>query len=160
MTAQTPKFVSDAAIKASADAFAKGYDQFIAVSREQVEKMFPAAVKSFDDVTAFQKGYIDALVTASTSMAKGYETIAKQIFAFNQKATESSMAGAKALVGCKTVQEAVELQGDLARKSLDQWLNESTKISELTVKVTNEAISPINAKMTDAVEKFVKPLAA
>ena len=70
------------------------------------------------------------------------------------------MAGAKALVGCKTVQEAVELQGDLARKSLDQWLSESTKISELAVKVSNEAISPINAKMTDAVEKFVKPMAA
>jgi len=160
MTAQTPKFVSDAAIKAATDAFAKGYDQFVAMSREQVEKVFPAAVKTFDDVTAFQKDYLETIVAASTSMAKGYETIAKQLFAFNQKAAEASMAGAKALVGCKTVQEAVELQGDLARKSLDQWLSESTKISELTVKVTNEAITPINAKMTDAVEKFVRPMAA
>lgn len=160
MTAQTPKFVSDAAFKAGTDAFAKGYDQFIAVSREQVGKMFPAAVKTFDDVTAFQKGYFDAVMAATTTMAKGYETIAKQLFALNQKTTESSMASAKALVGCKTVQEAVELQGDLARKSLDTWLSESTKISELAVKVSNEAISPINAKMTDAVEKFVKPMAA
>jgi phasin family protein len=159
MTEQS-KFASDAAIKAAADAYAKGYEQFVAMSREQVKKVFPAAVKTFDDVTAFQKDYFETLVAASTSMAKGYETIAKQVFAFNQKAAESSMAGAKALAGCKTVQEAVELHGDLARKSLDQWLSESTKISELSVKVANEAMTPLNAKMTDAVEKFVKPMAA
>ena len=160
MTAQMPNFMNDTAFKAGAEAFTKGYDQFVAASREQLGKLFPAAVKSFDDVTAIQKGYLEALVSASTSMAKGYETIARQMLAFNQKAAETGMAGAKALAGCKTVQEAVELQGDLARKSLDQWLNESTKISELTVKVANEAMTPINAKVTDAVEKFVKPMAA
>jgi phasin family protein len=160
MTEQKSKFASDAAVKAGADAFAKGYDHLVAMSRDQLQKLFPAAVKSFDDVTAFQKDCLEALVAASTSMAKGYETIAKEVFAFNQKAAEAGMASAKALAGCKTVQEAVELQGKLARQSLDVWLNESTKISELTVKVANEAITPINAKMTDAVEKFVKPLAA
>src|SRR5690606_1683171 len=89
MNEQKSKFASDAAVKAGADAFAKGYDQFVAMSRDQLQKLFPAAVKSFDDVTAFQKGYLEALVAASTSMAKGYETIAKEVFAFNQKAAEA-----------------------------------------------------------------------
>jgi phasin family protein len=80
--------------------------------------------------------------------------------AYNQKSIEASIATAKALMGCKTMQDLVEVQSDLTRKGLDEWVSEGTKLSELTVKVANEAAAPINSRLTEAVDRFMKPLAA
>ena len=56
--------------------------------------------------------------------------------------------------------EIVDLQSEYAKTSFDNIVSEGTKISEMTVKVANEALEPINARMNAAVEKMSKPVAA
>jgi phasin family protein len=73
---------------------------------------------------------------------------------------ETSAQAAKALMGAKTLREAVDLQTDLAKSNFDKFIAESTKLSEMSVKVANEAFEPINARVNVAVEKLLKPIAA
>jgi phasin family protein len=148
------------AVKTGTDAFAKSYEQYLSATKDQLTKLFPSAAKNFDELAAFNKGNFEAFVAAGTAAAKGFETLSQQVIACNQKAVETGVATAKALLGCKTLQDVVEVQTDLTRKGIDEWLAEGTKLSELTVKVANEAVEPINSRLSEAVDRFMKPLAA
>lgn len=147
-------------VRSSTDAFAKGYEQYLATARDQMSRMFPSAAKNLDELAAFNKGNFDAFVAAGAAAAKGFETLSQQVIACNQKAVETSVATAKALLGCRTLQDVVEVQTDLTRKGIDEWLAEGTKLSELTVKVANQTAEPINSRLSEAVDRLMKPLAA
>ncbi|MDJ0948898.1 MAG: phasin family protein [Alphaproteobacteria bacterium] len=144
------------AAKAGAEVFTKGYDQMFVATKEQVEKFLPNAVKGLDEMSKFGKENMDAAVKASTIAAKGFEAIGKEVTEYNKKAFEASVANAKALMGVKTVQEALELQTGFARSSFDDFVSKGTKISELSVKVAQDAVEPVNARFAEAVEKLVK----
>jgi phasin family protein len=145
---------------AGTDFAQKGYDRMLGAAREQMEKASVNAFKSYEDISKFSKENFDAYVAASTAMAKGFETLGKTWMAFTQESLESGAAVAKALLGAKTLREAVDLQTDFAKTSFDKLVGESTKLSEMSVKVANEAFEPINARLNVAVEKLLKPVAA
>jgi phasin family protein len=148
------------AMKSGTDAFAKSYEQYFSTASEQLTKLFPSAAKNFDELAEFNKGNIEAFVAASSAAAKGFETLSQQLIAYNQKAVETSVATAKALLGCRTMQDVVEVQTDLTKKGIDEWLAEGTKLSELTVKVANQTAEPISTRLSEAVDRLMKPLAA
>ncbi len=137
----------------------QGYDQMLGTTREQMEKASTAAFKAYEEFSKFQKDNYDAYVAASTILAKGVENVGKAWAALTQEALENSAQTAKALLGAKTLREAVDLQNDWAKSNFDKLLAESTKLSEMTVKVTNEAFGPINSRVNVAVEKLLKPVA-
>lgn len=142
-----------------ADYARKSYDQFAGVTREQLEKASAGAFKAYQELSQFQKDNYEAYVKASTIFAKGAENVGKAWFAFTQDSLEDVAQTAKALLGAKTLREAVDLQNEWAKSNLDKLMAEGTKLSELTVKVTNEALAPLNARVNVAVEKFLKPVA-
>ena len=73
---------------------------------------------------------------------------------------EASAQAAKALLAARTLREAVDVQTDFAKSSFDKLVAESTKLSEISVKVANEAAEPISARVNAAIEKILKPVAA
>jgi len=99
---------------------------------------------------------MDALIEAGTIWAQGVEQFGKAYLALAQEAAEANSDAAKALFSVKSLKEAVDLQGEIARKNFDKSLNESMKLSELSVKVANEAFMPIQKQLTAAVAKAGK----
>ncbi len=145
---------------AGAEYAQKHYDRLVGASKEQVEKASATAFKTYEDISKFSKENLDATVAASTIFAKGFETIGKEWMTFTQDAMEASAQAAKALLAARTLREAVDVQTDWAKTSFDKVVAESTKLSEISVKVANEAAEPINARVNAAIEKLLKPLAA
>jgi phasin family protein len=142
------------------DSVQKGYDQVLGATREQLEKASASAFKAYEEFSKFQKDNYDAYVAASSIFAKGAENVGKAWMSLTQEAMENAAQTAKALLGAKTLREAVDLQSDFAKANFDKLVAESTKLSELSVKVANEAFAPINARVNVAVEKMLKPVAA
>ena len=93
-------------------------------------------------------------------MTKGMEDLGKTLFAFAQSQAESNVSAAKAMMSAKTLNDVVEIQSDLARSQFDAFVAESTKVSEMSLKVANETVEPIQAQFTVVVEKMMKPIAA
>lgn len=153
-------FVNEAAVKAGTEAAQKGYEQFAKLTNEQLKKTFPAAADKFEQVADFNKGNLEAVFAAGQAAAKAFEAIGQEFAALNQSVIETSLANAKALMACKNVQEAVELQTEQARAGFDKALAQGSKLGEITAKATGDAIKPINARVNEAVETFAKPLAA
>lgn len=135
-------------------------EQAVAATKEQVEKASTAALKGYDQFTTMNKETVDAYVQASNVMAKGFEEMGKALFAFAQSQADSSAAAAKAMMAAKTIQEVVEIQSNLARTQFDACVAEGNKVSEMGMKVTNDAVEPIQSQVTAAVEKMMKPMAA
>ena len=145
------------------DAVAAGkqsVEQAVAATKEQVEKASTVALKSYDDFASYNKDAVDAYVKAGNVMSKGFEDLGKTIFAFAQSQAESNVSAAKAMMSAKTLNDLVEIQTDLARSQFDAFVAESTKVSEMSLKVANETVEPIQAQFTVVVEKMMKPIAA
>lgn len=154
--ANDAKQTLEANVQAAQEVAAKTVDQAVALTKEQVEKVSKQAFQTYDDLTAFNKDTVEAVVASSQILAKGFETVSKTWVAFAQSSMEQSVSAAKALLTVKTLREAMDLQAEFARTSFDTLVAETTKVSELSVKVANEAIEPISARVNAAVEKFGK----
>jgi len=135
---------------------AEVYDQVVETTKAQVEKTNEAVVKGYDEFAALQQEGVDALIKAGEIWARGAEVLGKAYLDAAQNAAEANSSAAKALFSAKSLKEVVELQGEIARKSFDKSLSESTKLSELSVKVANEALQPIQQQFTAVVTKAGK----
>ncbi|MBL0914975.1 MAG: TIGR01841 family phasin [Sphingopyxis sp.] len=138
----------------------KSFDKYFGDAKSQVEKASAQTLKAYEDAAKFNKENLDAFVVASTTYAKGVESVSKSWAAFAQETFEASANVAKAMLGAKTLKEAVDLQTDFAKTTFDKFVAEGTKVSEASIKVTNEALEPINARVNVAVEKMLKPALA
>jgi phasin family protein len=65
---------------------------------------------------------------------------------------------AKSLIAAKTVAELTDLQNAYAKSTFDHVVSEATHLSELAIKITSEAIEPLNARVTATIEQISKPV--
>jgi phasin family protein len=117
-------------------------------------------VPSFDAVLEFHKANFDALVQAQTAFAKGFQELSKEFVALAQAHMESAAATGKSALAAKTFKDVVEVNVEGAKTSYEKLVAGTTKLSELSVQVSNDAMAPIKARATVATEVLMKPLAA
>jgi phasin family protein len=153
----------ETAVKASAEAVNKGYERAVSLTKENVEAAVKAgstAFKGYEDVILFNKENVDAVVKSSTIFVKGVQDVSKSFFALTQLSFEEGVALSKTLLGAKTIQDVVEVQSTLVKTSFDKAMAESGRISEMSMKVAEEAFAPINDRMSVAMQRVMKPIAA
>ena len=140
------------------------YDKILGTSREHVEKANQAMIKTAEEMQKLSKENLEACIQCSTIIAKGMQELGREWTAYLQESMERSATAAKALMAARTMQEILTLQSDWLKASLDKMVAEATKMSEQTVKVTNEAMEPISARLSVTAEKLNErlkmPLAA
>jgi phasin family protein len=150
----------EAVVKAGAEAASAGYEKAAAITKEQVDRTSKAVFKGYGDFATLGQENVDAVVRSGNIAAKGFEALSKEMMAFARNSLEGNVAATKAISGAKDLREVVDLQSTYTRKSFDQALAESAKLTEMSVKVANEAMQPIQARVTVAVGKLIKPIAA
>lgn len=143
-------------VKAGTEAYTKGYEKAMAMTKENVDSV----VKGYADLAAWNKGNVEAAVAASNVATKGFEVLSAEFLAFTKTQMEESVAQAKKVFGAKTLKEVMDLQSEFAKTAFDTAIGKTAKLSDLAVKTANQAYEPLQARVTVAVEKFVKPMAA
>jgi phasin family protein len=161
-TAETIKETNEAAVKGfdktlstmkeGMEKAAKGFETSQVKMKENVEK----AMKTAEEMVSFSQGNMEAFLKASQIFATGMQDISKHIAASSKHSVEESVAFTKSLMGVKSVKEAVDLQSGFAKASVEKAVAETSKITDASVKLAEQAIAPITARMTLAVEKFGK----
>jgi phasin family protein len=124
---------------------------------------FVKAIPDFQQFFALPQANIEALTQANTALAKGIEEIGKHIATLIEVECERTAAAAKAAMAVRTLQDAIALNTDYAKVSLEQLVANTTALRELGVKVAQDAAAPITARVTvgvEAVGKSVNPAAA
>ena len=149
----------ESVVKASNEAATKQYEQVVSMAKEQAEKASSAAFKNYDEASQMNKANVDAVVQASSIAAKGIEQMNREFMNFAQARLEANMNLAKQMFGAKTLREFFDAQTDFARQNFDTMMAESAKMTELSVKVSNEAMEPIQTQTNKTVEKVMKSAA-
>src|SRR5208337_2355090 len=115
-----------------------------------------AKVKTAEEFVSFNQGNLEALIKSGQILATGMQDLGKQVAATAQARLKESMATFKALGSVKSVKEAVDLQTTYARSSIEKAMADTGKLTDASFKLAEQAIAPLTARVTLAVEKFSK----
>jgi phasin family protein len=143
---------SIAAVREGIEKATKGLETSQAKLKEGVEK----AVKTSEELLAFSKGNMEAFIKSAQIYNTGLQGLTKHIAASSKASLEESVAFSKSLMGVKSVKEVVDLQTGFAKSSIEKAVAESNKLTDATVKLAEQAIAPITARISLAVETFGK----
>lgn len=146
-------------VQAGNEAATKQYHQAMDMLKQQVEKTSTAVFQGYDEVSSLNQANVDAVVKSSTVITNGFESLSRELMDFAQKQIETNVETTRKLFGATTVRELFDLQSDFARNAFDTVLNESQKVTEMGVKVANEALEPIQNQTSVAMEKAFKQAA-
>lgn len=139
--------VQEGAAKATA-----GFEATQIKMKEGVNK----AMRTAEEFVAFSQGNMEAIVKSSQIWANGVQGLSKHMAASAQASLDQSMSAFKALTGVKSLKDAFELQSAFARSALEKSLAESGKLTDASLRLTEQAMAPITARVSVAVEKFAK----
>ena len=131
---------------------AAGFEKTQAKMKEGVEK----AMKTAEEFVTFGQGNLEAFVKSGQIWAAGVQDLQKQMAATAQAHFEETVATFKALTSAKSLKDAFEMQANLARGAIEKTLAESGKLTDASMKLTEQALAPLTARVTAAVEKFGK----
>jgi phasin family protein len=120
--------------------------------KEGMEK----AMKTAEEMMSFSQGNIDAVMKSSQIWAAGIQDLSKQWAATAQTAMGETMTTIKAMSSVKSLKEAIDLQTSLARSSMEKVMAESGKFTDASVKLAEQTMAPLAARVTLAVETFSK----
>ena len=127
-----------------------GMEQAQATMRDGVQK----AWKSAEDMYAFTQGNLEAFAKASQIWVTGLQDMSQGMAAVARTSMDETVGTFKALASVKSVKEAVDLHSSLARTVMEKVVAQGSQLTESSVKLSEQAFAPINARLTLATEKF------
>ena len=126
-------------------------------TQAKVKEGMEKAMKTAEELVAFSQGNLEAMVKSGQIWAAGVQDIGKQIAANAQASFDETMSTFKALSSAKSLKDAFDLQASLARSTMEKTLAESGKLTDASMKLTEQALAPLTARVSLAMEKFAKP---
>ena len=121
-----------------------------------VKQHMEKVVKTAEEFVAFGQGNVEAFVKSSQIWAAGVQDLSKQAAATAQAQFEETMSVFKAMTSIKSVKDLFELQSTYAKAAVEKTMSESGKLTDASMKLTEQALAPIAARVTIAVETFSK----
>jgi phasin family protein len=125
-----------------------------------VTKATEGLFKAAEEAAEFGRGNAEAVAKATQLYVAGVQDLGKQTFAMLQSLSDHAIDSAKALSGVKSLKDVADLQASYARAAMEKTFSDSAKLQEAALKLAELSFAPLSARMTLAVEKMSKPLAA
>lgn len=111
-------------------------------------------MKSAEEFLSFGQGNVEAIVKSSQIWTAGVQDIGKTVAANAQAQFDATVATIKAFTGVKSLKEVLDLQAALARSSVEKAVAETGKLTDASLKLAEQTMAPIAARVTLVVEKF------
>ena len=137
-----------------------------ATAETKVENGEPAAAVLFASFSGYEeladlgRENFAAILRANAALTEGLEAIGKEVIGYARTSFERYAETAAALLGAKTLEDVVQVNTDFAKAYIERFIERSQKLSEMSVKVANEALAPIGSRVEATVQKLGKPMAA
>ena len=95
-----------------------------------------------DDMQNFGKAGVEKVLASMGAWSKGGQAMMAEMVDYTRKSAASSAAAWEKLLEAKTLEKAIELQGEYVRSSYREFVAEATKVGELCVDTAKEAFKP------------------
>ncbi len=132
----------------------EAFETLTAMNPESFKEGYEKFAEGVSTVADFQKEAMDALMASAGAFAKGVEKLASEQTAFTKAAFEDTVANAKAAASAKSVQEAIDLNGEFVRTTVEKNLGQVNKVAELWITSAKETVEPLTGHYGAMVEKI------
>ncbi len=126
----------------------------VAITRQSAHAVMEKTMKTAEEFVSFGQGNVEAMMKCGQIWAAGVQDLSKSFAATAQAQLDQTVSTWKALAGVKSVKEAMELQSNLTRNSMGAAVTETGKLTDASMKLMEQTMAPITARVTLAVEKF------
>jgi phasin family protein len=125
-------------------------------TRPSITQGMKTMMKSTEELVAFGQANMEAFVKSGQIWSAGVQELTKQIATSAKASFDESVSTLKAISTARSVKEAIDLQSTFAKAALEKAVAESNKITDASIKLTEQTLAPITARVTVAVESFGK----
>ena len=147
------KTMNDTVKKFAEDAKART-EALTADFNEKAKEAFAKSSKLAEEAVEFNKANIEALVESGKIAAKGIETLGQEGVTFARKSFEDTTAALKGYTAVKTPADFFKLYAENSKKAFDAAVAQTSKTSELVVKLTNDSFAPISNRVSVITSKM------
>jgi len=125
-------------------------------AKSTITQGMKSMMKSTEDLVAFGQANMEAFVKSGQIWSAGVQELTKQIASSAKASFDESVSTFKAISTARSVKEAMDLQSTFAKAALEKAMAESNKLTDASIKLTEQTLAPITARVTVAVESFGK----
>jgi len=115
---------------------------------ERKHEMFEPIQKASEELQKMGKANFDAVVRSYGELNKGFQALGARVTDYSKRAFDDATRAFEQLIGSKSLEQALEVQSQYAKKAYDAWVAEASKLSEMYVGLARDAYKPVEKAMT------------
>ena len=128
--------------------------ELIAEANDRGQKLAAKSQKTAEELAELAKANVEAIVEAGRIYAGGAKAIGQDAIASGREGIEKAQDAVKTLAEAKSPAEFFQIQSELARASFDRFVAETSKLTERVVKLTGEAVEPLQTRASLNAERI------
>ena len=148
------------AFEAQAHQANKAFEQQAGAFNDQFNAFSGGAMRSYEELAEMGRENAEAMLRVGVAWAKGMEELSRAWSDMTKRVVSMQTDAASALVGCRNLKDVVDIQTGLVRDQIETAVNEGTRISELSIKLANEAIQPLSERANANAKKATRMTSA
>jgi len=114
------------------------------------------AMKTAEGLATFGQGNVEAATKSTLIWTAGVQDLSKQVAASFQASIQETTGVLKALGTAKSLKEAIDLQSAIARTAFEKAMSESSRFTQASLKLTEQALAPLTARISAVTPVFGK----
>ncbi len=134
----------------------KSMNEAVTEMQAKAQEAYDKGTSMVSEMTEAAKGNVEAVVESGKIMAAGMQDMGKTYADEAKSAYETLTADMKEMAAVKSPTELFQLQGKIMRRNFDAMVATTSKNTEAAMKLANDAVAPISARVNVAVEKMSK----
>src|SRR3954451_25133412 len=115
-----------------------------------------AMTDSACDFAAFGKANLEVATASGQIWAAGVQDLTSHVASTAKSSYERSVTTFKALTAAKSVKDAMDLQTTYGKVAIANTMAMSKKITDASIKLTEQSMAPLTARVAAAVESLAK----
>jgi hypothetical protein len=125
--------------------------------QEKATESFQEATDAAADATQRAAGAVDDNVRTfaemSTVLASGFQEVSREWWRLSQNRLKINLELTNKLLSCRTVPEALSVQSELAKSTLEQFLNDTRRLLELSMSAMGKVANHAEGNMERATDQ-------
>ncbi len=104
-------------------------------------------IKNFDDLQKMNQSGMDTAMKMFGDWGKNWQAIAAEMNDYTKRSFEDGTQTFEKLLGCKSMEQAMEIQQGYAKRAYDEYMHQMSKIGALYADLAKEAYRPLERVM-------------
>jgi len=121
------------------DSGSKMMSGLVEQSMQRVARTFGLAGENARQATQQSARNAEAIVESGTIIAGGMQIISRELVEFARKRMEQNLQLAEAVLGARTPQEFIAAQSNLVRQNLEDFVQSTRRVAEISIEMADEA---------------------